>query len=74
MIAVDDCEADSYGFCLGAFDDWEEFAVAAGAPYDFLGAHCFVSVDVGLTLPSVVRMIGRNLARRQREETGGGGW
>ena len=45
MVAVDDCEANSHGFCLGAFDDWEEFAVAAGAPDDFLRAHFSVPVD-----------------------------
>ena len=42
MVAVDDCEADADGFGLGAFEDGEEFAVAAGAPDDFLGAHVFV--------------------------------
>jgi hypothetical protein len=39
MVAVDHCEADSHGFCLRAFDDREELAVAAGAPDYFLGAH-----------------------------------
>jgi len=46
MIAVDHCEANSHGFRLGAFDNWEELAVAAGAPDDFLGAHCSLLVDV----------------------------
>lgn len=44
MVAVDHREANSHGFGLGAFDDWEEFAVAAGAPDDFLRAHLFFSV------------------------------
>jgi hypothetical protein len=39
MVAVDHCEADSHSFCLRAFDDREELAVAAGAPDYFLGAH-----------------------------------
>lgn len=46
MVAVDYREANSHGFCLRAFDDREELAVAAGAPDDFLRAHSFsVPVD-----------------------------
>jgi hypothetical protein len=41
MVAVDHCEANSHGFGLGAFDDREELAVAAGAPDYFLCAHLF---------------------------------
>jgi hypothetical protein len=48
MVAVDHCEANSHGFGLGTFDDWEKLAVTAGAPNDFLCAHIFVSVDDGL--------------------------
>ena len=39
MVAVNHREADSHGFCLRAFDDREELAVATGAPDDFLSAH-----------------------------------
>jgi hypothetical protein len=55
MIAVDHCEADSHGFCLRAFDDREEFAVAAGAPYYFLSAHDWMWLRF-LTLASCGRV------------------
>lgn len=42
MVAVDRREANSHCFCLGAFDDWEELAVAARTPDDFLRAHISV--------------------------------
>jgi len=47
MVAVDHREAEPHGFGLGALDDGEEFAVAAGAPEDFLGAHVVVFFRVG---------------------------
>ena len=45
MVAVNHCIAYSRCFCLWACNDWEEFAVAAGAPDDFLRAHYSVPVD-----------------------------
>jgi hypothetical protein len=63
MVAVDHCEADTHNFGLGAFDDWEEFAVAAGAPDDFLCAHCcFVR---RLCCPSVVNELAVGLRRNE---------
>jgi hypothetical protein len=57
VVAVDHCEADSDGFCLRAFDDREEFAVAAGAPYYFLSAHDWkvISFDCSLVRQRVGR-------------------
>jgi len=75
MVAVDHCEANSHSFCLGAFDNWEELAVAAGAPDDFLSAHfSFMLIDAEMMFSVCEWKIGCGFARKRVESDGGGGW
>jgi hypothetical protein len=74
MIPVDHCKANAHGFGLEAFNDWEEFAVPAGAPDDFLRAHLvsFVSAEVMFSVCD--EMTGSGLTQKRVKIDSGVGW